>query len=147
MQLGAILAGAKATVAAAITNFALPLGIAFQLADDLLGVYGNETELGKSVLSDLREGKRTLLIVKGLELADEAGRAIIERTLGNARANYSDLSAVRNVLDACGARTYIEALAAREVKTALDGLDAIGLNTQTGSEIERLAQFTIHRRT
>ncbi len=146
MQLGAVLADADDNTLAAITDFAVPLGIAFQLADDLLSAYGNESEIGKSVLSDLREGKRTILIIKGIELADKQGREAIYHALGNPKASYSDLGAVRTVLDDCGARHYVESLAASEVEQALSQLKAIGLSSEAQGAIEKLAQFTIHRR-
>jgi geranylgeranyl pyrophosphate synthase len=147
MQLGAIMAGGDETVMAAIKNFAIPLGVAFQLADDLLGVYGNESELGKSILSDLREGKRTLLMVKGLELADEAGREMLTESLGNRRASYSDLAKVRGILDVCGARSYIEKLAQTEVDQALAVVGEIGLDAAVRGQIEELSRFSIKRHT
>ena len=147
MQLGAILAGSDDATMVAISAFATPLGIAFQLADDLLGVYGNEIEIGKSVLSDLREGKKTLLMVKGFELANDIGRMTLKHALGNQKANYSELAAVRQVLDACGARRYIERLARTEVDQALAVIGEIGLSKPVRSEIERLAAFSIERHT
>jgi len=147
MQLGAILAGADEAVMGAISTFAVPLGIAFQLADDLLGAYGNESEIGKSVLTDLREGKRTVLMVKGLELADGDGQAELKRVLGNPKASYSDLAAVRTILDRCGAHKYVENLAKREVEQALQVLAEIGLTEEVQDEIQRLAAFTIERHT
>jgi len=147
MQLGAILAGADDKTVEAISTFAIPLGIAFQLADDLLSAYGNESEIGKSVLSDLREGKRTLLMTKGFELADEASRDVLTKTLGNPKASYSDLAKVRRILDDCGAHSYVESLAKREVREALNQLDVIGYSNEVRREIVRLAAFTIERHT
>jgi geranylgeranyl diphosphate synthase type II len=147
MQIGAIMAGGNDSVAVAITRFAIPLGIAFQHADDLLGIYGNESEIGKSVLSDLREGKRTLLMVKGMELADEHGKKALHNYLGDRRAGYSALAKVRTILDESGARSYLEDRARAEVDLALENLHQIGFSSVVTAEIKRIAQFTIQRRT
>jgi len=146
LHLGAIMAQATDAKLEAISRFAIPLGVAFQLADDLLGTYGNETELGKSVLTDLRDGKRTVLMLKGLQLASPAGRTILEASLGNRRANYSDLEQIRTVLDDCGARDYVTKLAETQVADAMRALPAVELTSEVASELESLAQFSIHRR-
>jgi len=146
LQLGAIMAQAPNLKLAAISRFAIPLGVAFQLADDLLGTFGNETELGKSVLTDLRQGKRTVLMLKGLELAHPAARAILVASLGNRRANYSDLEQVRTVLEDCGARAYVEDLAEAQIGKALQALPVIGFTAEVATELESLVQFSIHRR-
>lgn len=146
LQLGAIMAQASAAQLNAITGFAIPLGVAFQLADDLLGTFGNETELGKSVLTDLREGKRTVLVLKAMDLADAEGRAVLTASLGNRRANYSDLEQVRAVLQDCGARAYVEALAEAQIAQSLLALPAVGFAAEATRELESLVQFSIHRR-
>jgi geranylgeranyl pyrophosphate synthase len=143
MQLGAILAGADASLQTAMSEVALPLGVAFQLVDDLLGVFGNETEIGKSVLSDLREGKRTLLIVKGLELADEKGQQVIGKAMGNRRAGYSDLGEVRTILSSCGAKTYVEELAKAKVNLATVSISKLGLSETVEAELRRLSLLSI----
>src|SRR3989344_8466875 len=63
LQLGMLLAGAVEDKVEAISRYAIPVGIAFQIKDDLLGIFGSEMELGKAVTSDLEEGKETILTV------------------------------------------------------------------------------------
>jgi geranylgeranyl diphosphate synthase type II len=145
MQLGAILAEASEPTLEAISTFALPLGIAFQLADDLLGIYGNEEDIGKSVLSDIREGKRTLLVVKALESLHEDGQNTLNHILANPQANQTDLDTVRSLLEASGARRYVEELATAQVQRALGLIAKIGLDAKIQRKIESLAKFTISR--
>ena len=104
LHLGAILAGADEGALAHLSAYAIPVGIAFQLQDDLLGMFGDEARIGKSVNSDLIEGKRTLLILKAWERADAAQRATLERVLGNPRATSTDLNSARDVIQATGVR-------------------------------------------
>ena len=67
LHLGAMLAGADEKILKVFSDYAVPVGIAFQIQDDILGAFGNEKKLGKPVCSDLREGKQTLLVAKALE--------------------------------------------------------------------------------
>jgi geranylgeranyl diphosphate synthase type I len=108
LHLGAILAGAREDDLASLSGYAAPVGIAFQIQDDLLGVFGDEAKLGKSVDSDLLEGKRTLLTLHAWQHADADQRALLLRTLGNAEATPEDLAATRDLIDSTGARASAE---------------------------------------
>ena len=104
LHLGAILAGAGEEELAHLSAYAIPVGIAFQIRDDLLGMFGDEATIGKSAESDLREGKRTLLVLKAWEKASAAQRAILRRALGNPGATATDLAAAREVIESTGAQ-------------------------------------------
>ena len=84
LQLGAAIAGAGPEVPRRAPRIGLPLGEAFQLRDDVLGVFGDPAVTGKSADDDLREGKQTLLIALAEEAADDAGRRLLAELLGNA---------------------------------------------------------------
>ncbi len=84
LHIGAALAGADADLIAALSDVALPLGEAFQLRDDVLGVFGDPSVTGKPAGDDLREGKRTVLVARTAELTDDAGRATLLERLGTA---------------------------------------------------------------
>ena len=84
-------------------DFAAKAGIAFQLQDDILGVFGDEKRLGKPVGADLREGKRTVLLLNALRLADAAGRAEILRWAGNPSIGAREVGRLRAILSECGA--------------------------------------------
>jgi geranylgeranyl diphosphate synthase type I len=108
LQLGAILAGANQKALKDLSNFALPLGNAFQIQDDILGMFGDPGETGKPVGGDLREGKQTLLISKAKELANKKEKKIIERTLGNPRLTKNQLKKVRKIIVKTGALDFCQ---------------------------------------
>src|SRR5690606_12062039 len=83
LLLGAALADAPAPLMAAYSAYGLPLGEAFQLRDDVLGVFGDPAQTGKPAGDDLREGKGTFLVAAAFEAADAAGRALLTHRLGD----------------------------------------------------------------
>jgi geranylgeranyl diphosphate synthase type I len=93
---------------AAAGRFAAKTGLAFQLKDDLLGVFAEEDELGKPVGSDIREGKRTLLYARGLNLASATARERLLTFLGSPDIGKRELDEVRGILTGTGARQEIE---------------------------------------
>ncbi len=103
LELGAVLAGAPETLVAGLLAFGDPLGRAFQLADDLLGVFGDPTATGKSTSSDLAEGKRTLLIAEAASRLDRAGQAELEASLGRGPLDEPTVERVRQLLQDSGA--------------------------------------------
>lgn len=113
IALGAILAGARADL---LDSFAAPLGIAFQLRDDLLGAFGSTELTGKPVGSDLRSGKRTALIAEAFVRTDD--RAALERSLA-----AGDVAAIMSILEKSGARAAVEARATALLDSALRALD------------------------
>ena len=101
LRLGALLAGAGHH--RQLDSFGRYIGIAFQIKDDILGIFGDEKKLGKPVLSDLREGKRTILMNYGLRLGSPADRQKLKTLLGNPEAGRDDLLQVRKILRRSGA--------------------------------------------
>jgi geranylgeranyl diphosphate synthase type I len=108
LQLGAAIAGAGQDVADACTAIGLPLGEAFQLRDDVLGVFGDPAVTGKSADDDLREGKQTLLIALAEQATDDAGRELLQHVLGNPTAGHEEFEAVRRLLESTGAQARVE---------------------------------------
>lgn len=124
LQVGMILAGASDDDLVAITAYALPLGKAFQITDDLLGVFGNEESSGKSVMDDIREGKRTILTAYALEHATSDGQIFLRHCLGNADLAPQEFEQCKVILEDCGARQYAEAQAEAYISQAVLALDA-----------------------
>ncbi|AWZ03665.1 MULTISPECIES: polyprenyl synthetase family protein [unclassified Streptomyces] len=108
LHIGAALAGADAAAMEAFTRYALPLGEAFQLRDDLLGVYGDPRLTGKSRLDDLREGKRTTLVALALGAADAEQEARLRALIGNPLLDEADAEEARALFAATGAREGVE---------------------------------------
>jgi geranylgeranyl diphosphate synthase type I len=122
LLLGATLAGAPAATLRALERFSAPLGVAFQLRDDLLGAFGTERETGKPLGGDLRTGKRTAVLAEAEPRLDPRGRRALGRVLGKADAPADAIDAATRALEACGARDAVTrrlaALCARSEEAA-----------------------------
>lgn len=119
-QIGASLAGAGPDVVAALGELGTPVGRAFQLRDDLLGVYGDAAATGKPAGDDLREGKRTVLVAHAFRRADAAQRARLDALLGKADLSEAEVAEARAIIDACGAHAQVEADIAADRARALE---------------------------
>jgi geranylgeranyl diphosphate synthase, type I len=127
LQLGAAVAGAGGAESF-LSAYALPLGEAFQLRDDVLGVFGDPGITGKPAGEDLREGKQTLLLVLGRQMAGQAERRVIETVPGHPAATESDIADVRQALVGCGALDAVErriAGLAEQARAALGAAPAV----------------------
>ncbi len=103
---GALAAGSDSEMVNVMHDFGHALGVAFQIVDDMLGLTANEGELGKPVGSDLREGKRTLLIIQALAKAPLKEKRIILKALGNRKATKRQLSAATQAIVSTDAFEY-----------------------------------------
>jgi geranylgeranyl diphosphate synthase type I len=108
LLLGAAAAGAAPETSRALSGYGLALGEAFQLRDDLLGVFGDPSETGKPAGDDLREGKRTLLVALAAQAADADQHDTLRNGIGNAQLTEEDVAELRSVLIATGARDAVE---------------------------------------
>jgi geranylgeranyl diphosphate synthase type I len=124
LHLGATLAGAPDAALDALSAYGLPLGEAFQLRDDVLGVFGDPSETGKPAGDDLREGKRTVLIAQALSAASPGQRALVSRLLGDPALDAEGVGALREVLVDTGALAATERLIDAGLSAALDALDS-----------------------
>ncbi|CDR17545.1 Polyprenyl synthetase [Streptomyces iranensis] len=113
LHIGAVLAGADDDLLDALTAYALPLGEAFQLRDDLLGAFGDPAETGKPRMDDLRDGKHTALVALALRTASADSADLLRDLLGRADLTDAQAERVRAVLIESGARTGIEDMIAQ----------------------------------
>src|SRR5690606_11820356 len=97
-------------VAAALQTYGDAVGVAFQMRDDVLGLFGDPAETGKGVVEDLREGKRTLLLLRALRLATPAQRAVLHARIGDPHLDEAGAARVQEVVAATGALASVEAL-------------------------------------
>jgi geranylgeranyl diphosphate synthase type I len=146
LLLGAAIAGAPETLTKVYSAYGLPLGEAFQLRDDVLGVFGDPAETGKPAGDDLREGKRTYLIAAALEAADQSGRALIERLLGDPRLDESGVTALREVIVASGALARTEEHITQLTGAALDALTGAEVAPEAAEVLAGLASVATHRK-
>ena len=147
LQVGAALAGADDQLLEALTAFALPLGEAFQLRDDLLGVFGNEAETGKPALDDLREGKPTALYAYALMRADASQQRLLRAFYGNPRLDTDTAVTVRNLIEATGAAQVVEDMIHERHRHALSALHALDIPTQVRDQLRDLADQAAWRST
>ncbi len=147
LHLGAALAGAEESVFAAYTGYGIPLGEAFQLRDDILGVFGDPNETGKPAGDDLREGKRTVLMAIAVERCTEAQGAVVRRHLGDPGLDASGVEALRTIIDDSGALQQTEELITRRLEDALAALDSAALETDARRVLHDLAHAATRRST
>jgi geranylgeranyl diphosphate synthase, type I len=137
IQAGAMLATDDESVIEAYRGFGWALGIAFQLNDDLLGIWGNEQATGKEP-SDLAKHKKTLPIIYALEQADEADSERLRAILAGDAPNPAQIAEARAILERCGAREYTRGQARDFRDKALAKLEAAGVVQQAALERLRL---------
>lgn len=138
LVVGALFAGAPRPLVHALRSFGVPVGIAFQLRDDLLGLYGAEAEIGKDPLSDLWEGKPSALIIRAYRRAAAPERRILERLWGNRACGERDRRTVQDIVEETGTRRAVEDEAERLVRR---GVRALRQARLPGGRQELLASF------
>ena len=145
LHLGAALAGGSPELAGALSDYGLPLGEAFQLRDDLLGVFGDPELTGKPAGDDLREGKRTALIALALGAANEAQQQLLRERLGDPDLDAEGVSVLREVIAVTGAVSKVESLIAERLDAALAALAAAPVEPSAREALTELAAAVSHR--
>ena len=144
LHIGAALAGADEATLAALTAFGLPLGEAFQLRDDLLGVYGDPATTGKPAGDDLIEGKRTVLVALALDAAPDADAARLDAALGR-RLSTEDVEELRRIIDASGAHEQVEHVIGELAGRAVAALDTAPIDDRARDVLRGLAAAATQR--
>ncbi|MFF5257444.1 polyprenyl synthetase family protein [Actinomadura viridis] len=139
LHLGAALAGGTPEVTAALREYGRPLGIAFQLRDDVLGVFGDPAETGKPAGDDLREGKRTVLIAQTLERASQAQAEVLERLLGDPGLDRAGVDELREIIEGTGGLAACEAMIDRYAEKAAKALGNASISGESRIALEELA--------
>lgn len=146
LTLGAILAGVSdSKVLQAIKDFGIPVGIAFQLRDDELGMFSTEEELGKPVDSDIKEGKLTLLIVKALENAKGSDLEFLKKAYGSKNLSSEEIERIRQIIKKTGALEYSQKKSRELVSDGKKFISEITDNPKYQKLLEELADFCIER--
>lgn len=126
--MGAVLAGASDDEVKKLRTIAEQLGVGYQLRDDLLGVFGNETKTGKSVSSDITEGKRTYLIEQFEKVASLEQREAFFKTFHNLAATPREILEARELLVTSGAKVAVEAEIASLQDTITTTIASLGID-------------------
>ncbi|PRI15539.1 bifunctional (2E,6E)-farnesyl/geranyl diphosphate synthase [Mycobacterium shigaense] len=147
LQLGAAAAGDRPDVQAVLGQFGTDIGVAFQLRDDVLGVFGDPAVTGKPSGDDLRSGKRTVLLAEALQLADAADPSAAELLRNSIGAHLTDaqVAELREAIESVGALAATEDRIATLTRRALDTLTAAPINAEAKSGLSELARMATNR--
>jgi geranylgeranyl diphosphate synthase type I len=144
LHIGAGLAGATPEQIAQLTRFGLPLGEAFQLRDDLLGVFGDPAQTGKPAGDDLVEGKRTVLVALALDAAPPAAAARLDESLGTPLTT-ADVDELRGIIEDSGARAQVEDVIGHLADRAVESLRGADVDEQARLVLTELAAAATQR--
>lgn len=145
LALGGALAGASAELLKGYSEFSLPLGEAFQLRDDVLGVFGDPETTGKPAGDDLREGKRTVLVGFAINLAAAEEAAYLDEMLGKPDLGQDDVARIRQLIVDCGALDATETLIAELSDQAFAALERLPLAELPLTALRQLAEAAVSR--
>ena len=147
LQYGAILAGADTSDPRyqALEEFGIPVGIAFQLRDDELGMFSKSEKFGKPIYSDLRQGKNTVLFAKAFENASAEQLEILEAAHGNPDVTEEDLQKVNQILEDTGAVEYSQEISWDLVAQGKEHVSQITDNPEHKEMLDLVADFVVSR--
>ena len=143
--IGARLGGASDAQYDALASFGSHIGHAFQLRDDVLGVWGDEALTGKPTGGDLREGKATVLVLTAMRRADEQQAATLTSVLGAKDCSDDDIERAASVIEATGARAHVESLIDEHLEQGLAALAATNFQEVGREGLTQLARLSTRR--
>jgi geranylgeranyl diphosphate synthase type I len=145
LLIGAAFAGANQASRDALGAFAIPLGLAFQLRDDVLGVFGDPQVTGKPAGDDLREGKRTVLVGLTRETLDGAVGKVFDEMLSSRELNDEQIKFLQQSIVGCGALKKTETMIEELGTESLRLLEEIEIEAEAKSALRELARFVMNR--
>jgi len=145
LAIGGALAGGSLAQLAALREFGLPLGVAFQLRDDMLGVFGDPAVTGKPSGDDLREGKRTVLIGLARQKMPPTAVRVLDELLGDPALDEAQVRMLQNTMRDSGAAEQVERIIAHNVRLAREALDGAPLAAAARAELVELADRVTRR--
>ena len=145
LQIGAALGGADGGLLRCCSAFAMPLGEAFQMRDDLLGVFGDPLRSGKPVLDDLREGKPTIVLAVADQRATPGQRATLRDLVGRPDLDQDGAARVRQILTVLQVPHAVEELISARYRQALHALDQAPFAASAAAALRTIAAFIVSR--
>ncbi|WP_306212480.1 polyprenyl synthetase family protein [Actinoplanes sp. RD1] len=145
LQIGAALAGAGPAGQAALQAFGDPLGDAFQLRDDVLGVFGDPAVTGKPVIDDLREGKPTVMVAMARDRASRPQANRLRELFGSPALDEAGAAELRDIITTTGAREATEDLIAKRAASARTALTRAPLTPQARDALGELVASVVAR--
>jgi geranylgeranyl diphosphate synthase type I len=144
-SIGAIYVGARAEIAMSLASFGAQMGLAFQITDDLLGIWGAPEVTGKPVRSDLRAKKKSLPVVAALTSGTDAGGALGELLFSPDPLTEEQLLRAADLVEAAGGRSWAEREADRAMTAALGHLTETAMPDEVRAEFTGIAEFITAR--
>lgn len=145
LAIGAALGGASLEQLAALRAFGLPLGVAYQLRDDTLGVFGDPGVTGKPAGDDLREGKRTVLLALSRSKLPTPARNLLDELIGDPELDAQQVEMIRTAIRDCGALDQVERIIDHNVGLARDAIASAPIAASARAQLLDLAE-TVTRR-
>lgn len=146
--IGAILGNLDDKVLTILHDYSMKGGVAFQLQDDILGVYGDPEKTGKSANSDLLQGKITLLVLKTLKDGTKAQIADLRKVWGKRKASIEDIEKAKKAIVDCGSLDYSRKISkdlASEATAIAEKLRSLDLNMEAVDFIQGIAEYMVNR--
>lgn len=144
-QIGAAMGSPDPALQESLGRFGSLVGRAFQLRDDVLGVYGDPALTGKPVGGDVREGKRTVLVLEALRAADGSAASELATIVGSHSPSDADVSRACDIIEATGARSLVEQRIERDLEEALRLLQDQPMDATGRQALQRLALLSVRR--
>jgi geranylgeranyl diphosphate synthase type I len=145
LHVGAAIAGASPELNQVLSDYGLALGEAFQLRDDLLGVFGDSSVTGKPAGDDLREGKQTMLIAFANLNANAADKKFLTENLGSSDLSGDTISKLQKLLVTCGAQDFVESRISEYLAKSLAALESLPSGSEAKSALTELAILATKR--
>lgn len=145
LTVGAILGGASKKQIEAIKDYGEPVGLAFQLKDDVLGVFGKIELTGKSNDSDIKEGKKTFLFTKAVELANRKDNEFLDEYYGDKKAGDDQTEIIRNIIKNTGSLGYSLKTAQKKVRDGKKFIPEMTKDIKLQNVLSSLADFVVQR--
>jgi len=145
LVIGAILGDGTDAQIDTLRKYGKLIGEAFQIVDDLLGTFGNAKETGKPIDSDIKEGKKTLLVIHALQKANEEDRKFLQECLGNMNLKAGDLDRIKEIMIKTGAVDYSKEVASSLVAKAKRVLEDADLEPDSKRFLSNMADFILKR--
>ncbi len=145
LHLGAILGGANEKFLDCLSRYAIPAGIAFQIQDDVLGIFGNEEKLGKPVGSDVRQGKQTILIAEAFKKSNVQQKKILKETLGKKNLSIDELENFRKIIIETGSLKYARNLSYKFVNQGKKAIEKADINEDAKDFLFGIADYMVKR--
>ncbi|MCS7261284.1 MAG: polyprenyl synthetase family protein [Anaerolineae bacterium] len=145
MQLGALIALGELALTMQYRSVGEKLGLAFQIQDDILGIWGEPAVTGKPTADDLRSRKKTLPVIYALSAGGDSGTARLRYLYSQERLSEADVAEAVRILDMCGARAYAEQTARRYLDETLAAIEALQAEPQATAALRELALSLMQR--